>query len=199
MSSVTQTAATLDDLRRVDGTAELILGRIVHLTPTGYKPNRVAGVIYRGLDDHAQATGVGVAFTDNMGFTVPELSSGRQSFSPDASYYIGPPRRMIWTSSAGRQPSLSRCVVKVITGPLPKRKWLPKGPITSRPARRWSGTSIPRPSSSSAIEPSRLIAQRCSPLDKPPMPSLPSPVGDSPSTGSLLERADWLGSQDRRQ
>jgi Uma2 family endonuclease len=91
MSSVTQTAATLDDLRRVDGKAELISGRIVHLLPTGYKPNRVAGVIYRGLDDHAQATGAGVAFTDNMGFTVPELSSGRQSFSPDASYYIGPP------------------------------------------------------------------------------------------------------------
>jgi Uma2 family endonuclease len=91
MSSVIQTAATLDDLRRVDGKAELILGRVVPLTPTGYKPNRVAGAIYRGLDDHAQATGVGVAFTDNMGFTVPELSSGRQSFSPDASYYIGPP------------------------------------------------------------------------------------------------------------
>jgi Uma2 family endonuclease len=25
-----------------------------------------------------------------MGFAVPELSSGRQSFSPDTSYYVGP-------------------------------------------------------------------------------------------------------------
>ena len=90
MSSVTQAKATLDDLHRVEGKAELISGRIVHLMPTGYKPNRVAGVIYRSLDDHAMAAGRGVAFTDNMGFAVPELSSGRQSFSPDSSYYIGP-------------------------------------------------------------------------------------------------------------
>jgi Uma2 family endonuclease len=90
MSSATQTAATLDDLRRVEGKAELIAGRIVHLMPTGHRPNRVAGRIYRSLDDHAEATGRGVAYTDNMGFVVPELASGRQSFSPDASYYLGP-------------------------------------------------------------------------------------------------------------
>ena len=58
--------------------------------PTGFRPNRVAGRIYRSLDDHAEATGRGAAFTDNMGFVVPELSSGRQSFSPDVSYYLGP-------------------------------------------------------------------------------------------------------------
>jgi Uma2 family endonuclease len=90
MASVTQTAATLDDLQRVEGKAELIAGRIVHLMPTGYLPNRVAARIYRSLDDHAAATSLGNAFTDNMGFGVPELSSGRQSFSPDASYYVGP-------------------------------------------------------------------------------------------------------------
>ena len=90
MASVTQTAATLDDLQRVDGKAELVAGRIVHLMPTGYLPNRVAARIYRSLDDHTEATGLGNAFTDNMGFGVPELSSGRQSFSPDASYYVGP-------------------------------------------------------------------------------------------------------------
>jgi Uma2 family endonuclease len=90
MSSVTHVVATLDDLRRVDGKAELIAGRIVHLMPTGYKPNRVAARIYRSLDDHAEGTGFGIALTENMGVTVPELSSGRQSFSPDASYYVGP-------------------------------------------------------------------------------------------------------------
>jgi hypothetical protein len=90
MSSVTQAAATLDDLMRVDGKAELIAGRIVHLMATGFKPNRVAARIYRSLDDHAEATGLGIACTDNIGFAVPELSSGRQSFSPDASYYLGP-------------------------------------------------------------------------------------------------------------
>ena len=58
--------------------------------PTGHRPNRVASRIFRSLDDHAEATGQGVAYTDNMGFAVAELSSGRQSFSPDASYYVGP-------------------------------------------------------------------------------------------------------------
>jgi Uma2 family endonuclease len=58
--------------------------------PTGRKPNRIAARIFRSLDDHAEATGRGEAYTDNMGFTVAELSSGRESFSPDASFYSGP-------------------------------------------------------------------------------------------------------------
>lgn len=90
MASEPQTMATLDDLYRVEGKAELIAGRIVPLMPTGRRPNRVAFRIARGLDDHAEATGIGEAYTDNMGFAVPELSSGRQTFSPDVSYYRGP-------------------------------------------------------------------------------------------------------------
>ena len=90
MSSTTHAAATLDDLSRVDGKAELIAGRIVHLMPTGRKPSRVAFRIARSLDDRAEAIGQGEAYADNTGFAVPELSSGRQSFSPDASYYLGP-------------------------------------------------------------------------------------------------------------
>lgn len=46
--------------------------------------------IVKSLDDHTEATGRGEAYTHNMGFTVPELSSGRESFSPDASFYVGP-------------------------------------------------------------------------------------------------------------
>ncbi|MHB1556197.1 MAG: Uma2 family endonuclease [Isosphaeraceae bacterium] len=90
MSSATQTAATIDDLYRHDGKAELIAGRIVPLMPTGRRPNRVAFRICRSLDDHAEATGVGEVYTDNMGFAVSRLPSGRESFSPDASYFIGP-------------------------------------------------------------------------------------------------------------
>src|SRR5437867_3388490 len=89
MSTGTQ-RATLADLREVTGKAELIGGRIVPLMPTGRRPNRIAGRIFRSLDDHARATGVGEAYTDNMGFAVPELPSGRESFSPDASYFAGP-------------------------------------------------------------------------------------------------------------
>lgn len=82
--------ATLADLARTPGKAELIGGRIVPLMPTGLRPNLVAGRIYRSLADHVDATGRGVALTDNMGFTVPELPSGRESFSPDVAYYGGP-------------------------------------------------------------------------------------------------------------
>lgn len=90
MANLVQTPATVDDLYREEGKAELINGRIVRYMATGRKPNRVAGRIYRSLDDHATATKVGEVYTDNMGFIVDMLPSGRQSFSPDTSYYDGP-------------------------------------------------------------------------------------------------------------
>jgi Uma2 family endonuclease len=90
MPSVARTAATPEDLRRVGGKAELIAGRIVHLMPTGFRPGQIGGRIYRSLDDHVERTGRGVALPDNVGFVVPELSSGRQSFSPGVSYFLGP-------------------------------------------------------------------------------------------------------------
>jgi Uma2 family endonuclease len=89
MASGTRLRATLDDLYLEKDKAELIAGRIVPRMPTGRKPNRVAFRIVRSLDDYATATGRGEAYTDNIGFTIPELTSGRESFSPDASYYSG--------------------------------------------------------------------------------------------------------------
>lgn len=88
MATATQ-RATLDDLYRFPGKAELINGRIVPLRATGRRPNRVALRVVRSLDDYAQARGVREAYTDNMGFAIPVLLSGRESFSPDASYYDG--------------------------------------------------------------------------------------------------------------
>jgi Uma2 family endonuclease len=87
MASVQTPAARLDDLARVADKAELIDGRIDVLMPTGRKPGRVAGRIYRNLDDDATQSGRGEAFPDNVGFAVPRLSSGRESFAPDASYH----------------------------------------------------------------------------------------------------------------
>jgi Uma2 family endonuclease len=81
---------TLDDLAKFDGKAELIGGRIVPQMPTGHLPNRIAFRIVRSLDDHAEATGHGVAYTDSIGFATPKLPSGQESFSPDASFYTGP-------------------------------------------------------------------------------------------------------------
>src|SRR4051812_9696143 len=61
MSAVGQARAPLDDLYRTPGKAELIGGRIVHQMATGLTPNRVAGRIFRSLDDHSDQSGKGNA------------------------------------------------------------------------------------------------------------------------------------------
>ncbi|MDX1945633.1 MAG: Uma2 family endonuclease [Pirellulaceae bacterium] len=91
MIIATTQPATLEDLYRVDGKAELIGGRIVHYVASGYEPSRVALEIAVSLRDYARSSGKGVAFADGIGFAIrPLLTSGRQSFSPGASYYVGP-------------------------------------------------------------------------------------------------------------
>jgi Uma2 family endonuclease len=92
MTPITQnTPATLVDLMRTKGKAELIGGRIVEYMPTGLLPSRVARRITRSLEDYVPTIGRGEAFTDNLGYAIdPPLPSGRQSFSPDASFYDGP-------------------------------------------------------------------------------------------------------------
>jgi Uma2 family endonuclease len=89
VATVSQTRATLEDLYHTPGQAELIGGRIVRYMAVGHKPNRVAFRIARSLDDYAARAGQGIANTDSIGFAVPELPSGRETFSPDASYYSG--------------------------------------------------------------------------------------------------------------
>jgi len=91
MPATTRTPATLDDLYQVEGKAELIAGRIVHFMASGFAPSRVAFEIAVSLRVHERGAGVGVAFADGIGFALdPPLPNGRQSFSPDASYYTGP-------------------------------------------------------------------------------------------------------------
>ena len=85
------TRATVDDLYRSEGKAELIGGRVVEFMSTGYRPHRVAFNIAMSLRAYEMKTGRGVAGADNLGYVVPELPSGRESFSPDASYFMGTP------------------------------------------------------------------------------------------------------------
>ena len=82
--------ATTAELYEVDGKAELIGGEIVLLMGTGLWPGMIGLTIASSLRTYSRAVGRGVAVPDNVGFTVPELSSGRESFSPDAAYYTGP-------------------------------------------------------------------------------------------------------------
>lgn len=91
MTRLTHPAATLDDLARTPGKAELISGRIVPLMPSGDAPSEAAFEIAVSLRTHSKATGVGVAFPDGIGYALrAPLPGGRQSFSPEASYYTGP-------------------------------------------------------------------------------------------------------------
>ncbi len=96
MATVSPTRATLDDLYQVDGKAELVGGRIVHHMASGDLPSVVAFEIAVSLREYARQAGRGVAYADGIGFAVAELPSGRESFSPDASYYDGtrPANRM---------------------------------------------------------------------------------------------------------
>lgn len=82
--------ATHDDLMRTEGQAELIRGRIMrHALHTVAQAN-IIGSLFVSLFNHAEATGQGMAFTSTVGYAIQELHSGRESFSPDVSYYDGP-------------------------------------------------------------------------------------------------------------
>ena len=86
MATAPETRATLDDLMKVDGKAELVGGRIVTLMSSGEYPILVTGNIYVALREFARRSGRGFARTDSLGYAVRELPSGRESFAPDVSY-----------------------------------------------------------------------------------------------------------------
>jgi Uma2 family endonuclease len=83
----TKTEATIEDLYKVDGKAELVDGEIVHMSPTGGKPSLAARQIVFSLYEYEKQTGMGYAVTDNAAFRV-DLPR-RKSFSPDAVFYVG--------------------------------------------------------------------------------------------------------------
>ena len=83
----TQTRATIEDLYRIEGKAELVNGQIVCDSPTGGLPGYAAGEIFVSLHAYTKKTGQGRAIGDNIGFIV-DLPN-RQSFCPNAAYYNG--------------------------------------------------------------------------------------------------------------
>ncbi|HEX9918879.1 MAG TPA: Uma2 family endonuclease, partial [Pyrinomonadaceae bacterium] len=83
----TKTEATIEDLYKVDGKAELVNGEIVHMSPTGGTPNYAALEIALSLRQYAKRTKTGHAVGDNAAFKVS--LPNRKSFSPDAAFYIG--------------------------------------------------------------------------------------------------------------
>ena len=80
--------ASVRDLHRAEGKAELINGRVVQMSPTGFRPSQVAMRIVLSLHSYSEATRTGSVFTDNVAFLTNLPHRG--SFSPDAAYYTGP-------------------------------------------------------------------------------------------------------------
>ena len=83
-----KTRATIEDLYKVEGKAELVHGEIVKMPPAGDDPNVGAGEIFVSLRDYARRVGRGKAYTDGAGFHVS--LPHREAFGPDAAYHIGP-------------------------------------------------------------------------------------------------------------
>jgi len=83
----TKTEATIEDLHRVDGKAELVDGEIVQMSPTGGKPSMAARAVLLSLYEYERRTKSGYAITDNAAFVVN--LPHRKSFSPDVAFYTG--------------------------------------------------------------------------------------------------------------
>ena len=93
MATVTErNVATIEDLYRTPGKAELVDGQLQLMAPTGGMPGRAAMAITMSLREHEKRTCRGYALGDNVGFLV-DLPN-RRSFSPDAAFWTGPPPSM---------------------------------------------------------------------------------------------------------
>jgi Uma2 family endonuclease len=84
----TKTRATIEDLYKVEGKAELVNGEIVHMPPSGDEPSSAGFQVAKRLDDYARQTRRGRAYPDGTGFQVNLPHRG--AFSPDAAYHTGP-------------------------------------------------------------------------------------------------------------
>jgi Uma2 family endonuclease len=84
----TRTKATIEDLYRVPGKAELVNGEIILMAPTGGGPGYAGDEVFVSLREHVKRTGQGRAVGDNKGFRV--YLPHRESFCPDAAYHTGP-------------------------------------------------------------------------------------------------------------
>jgi Uma2 family endonuclease len=79
--------ATVEDLYRVEGKAELVDGRLVLLSPTGDAHGTAVINIATSLKQHQRLHGGGRVYGDNVGFLV-DLPR-RRSFSPNAAWHAG--------------------------------------------------------------------------------------------------------------
>lgn len=79
--------ATIDDLYKVEGKAELVNGEIVLIPPAGAMPGHAAREVVFSLHEYAKRVGSGYAVTSTAAFVV-DLPH-RKSFCPDAAFDVG--------------------------------------------------------------------------------------------------------------
>ena len=83
----TKVEATIEDLYKVEGKAELVNGEIILMSPTGGRPGYAGDEIFSSLRGHSKRRNVGRAVGDNKAFVVN--LPHRKSFSPDAAFHVG--------------------------------------------------------------------------------------------------------------
>jgi Uma2 family endonuclease len=81
-----ETQATIADLERVPGKAEIVNGKLVLMSPTGDDHNTAVLNISTSLKLHQRAYRGGRPYTDNGAF----ILSPTRTVSPDVSWYVGP-------------------------------------------------------------------------------------------------------------
>ena len=81
-------SSLLEELDRVEGKAEIIDGAVVLLPMSGRKPTRAAEAVFISLLQYVRRVEKGEACADGNDYLV-DLPR-RQSFRPDASYFVGP-------------------------------------------------------------------------------------------------------------
>lgn len=84
----TKVEATIEDLYKVEGKAELVNGEIILMSPTGMLPGYAGDEIFSSLRVYSKRRRFGRAVSDNKAFIVN--LPHRKSFSPDAAFYTGP-------------------------------------------------------------------------------------------------------------
>jgi len=89
MAASTTRRATLDDLCQIDGKAELVRGAIVRYPELGHLALTAAEEIFISLRLHAKRMRQGIAHPGGVIYAMGEMASGRETFSPDASWFTG--------------------------------------------------------------------------------------------------------------
>ena len=173
----TKARATIEDLYSLpdNGKAEIVDGEIVQMSPTGDMPGRAGGSIYVSLRLNEGRT-PGRAYSDNVGFRVN--LPNRDSFSPDAAWYIGPSTGMKFLEGAPVFTVEVRSEYDY--GPLAENLMAVKRSdyFAAGALVVWDVDLLGPESSSLTMRTPRTL-QECFVAAISPMLNLPSPAGDS--------------------